>query len=263
MRRVSLWVLSFISVVAYADDPVSLTTLQNQVTSLQQAIAQQQQTNTASLSNLQDQLNKLAAQINQYAAPDFKKFTWAASDGTTTPSNAFVAARNGNTPLYICQAAYSGANSYGSAVIDPGVLTDNGCVITYGGQSYLAPNYSVLVSTSTGAWADGQQVVTQPVYHPIPVVLAKASTANNATAAPATPAATKSNQPTPLLNQIALVGGQENGQSIYICRVNINGQYFLGKAANNTCYIAVGSKEANWPTYEVLLVRQPNVNSQQ
>lgn len=260
MRAIGIFILTTLSIAAYADNAVSLPTLQNQANNLQQAITQQQQASKAALSDLQNQLNKLQTQIAQYASPDFQKFTWTASDGTTTPENAFVAIRNGNTPMYVCQATYNGDNNNygGGSVIDPGVLTDNGCVITYGGQAYLAPNYSVLVSTSAGAWVDGQKIMTQPRIYPRPVILAQANAAVVPGNQPAMPApAPNANKPTPLLNQLAVVGGQENGQDIYICRAQINGQYFIGKVSNNTCYIAAGSKEASWPVYEVLLVREP------
>ena len=258
MKAIRILLLTSIGVAAYADTAVSLPTLTNQANSIQQAILQQQQSSSTALNNLQNQLNKLQAQIAQYNSPDFKMFTWAASDGSTTPENAFVAAMNGDTPLYICQAVYSDSNTYGNPVLDPGVLSDNGCVITYGGQAYLAPTYSVLVSTSTGGWVDGQKVMTQQRMIPQPLMLTKAVNAPTAQAGANAPA-TNPNQPTPLLNQLAVVGGQENGQDVYICRAKIGTQYFVGKVLNNTCFIAAGSKEASWPVYEVLLVKQPNM----
>jgi hypothetical protein len=255
MRKLAVLVGINLAAFAYADVSPSLANLNSQVNAMQQAILQQQQDANNAISDLQTQFGKLQAQLTQYQSPDFQKFTWAASNGTNMPANAFVAARNGNAPLYICQATYSGDNSYSeAAVIDPGVLTPQGCVITYNGQSFLAPTYSVLISTSVGAWVDGQKVQTQPKIRPL--LLARAN-GNEEGVASATPTSDNSNQPTPLLNQLAVVGGQENSQDIYVCRTQIAGQYFIGKVANNTCNIAAGSKEASWPVYQVLLVRQP------
>ena len=238
---------------AYADGTTSLASLKNQANSLQQAINQQAQNNTTGLQSLQEQLNTFQTQLARFESPDLKKFNWVTMN-QSLPANAVIAAENNNQPLYLCQAAYTGDSSYGSTnqTLDPGLLTANGCVITYGGQAYLAPEYSVLTSTSTGAWVDGSKIKTasryvpvQPLYMMANGVTAEAKASNN------------TDQPRPLYNQLAVIGGSENGQNVYICRVKIGGQYFVGKVSNNTCYLAAGSGEATWPSYEVLLAKKP------
>lgn len=257
MKKLLTLISSCLMMYAYADTSPSLATITSQINALQQSILQRQQSSASDINDLQAQLNKLQTAVTQLQSPDFQSFTWAVSNGTNLPANAFVAARNGNTPLYICQANYTRDNSYdNSTAIDPGVVTPQGCVITYGGQAFLAPTYSVLVSTSTGGWVDGQKVQTQQ-RRIEPLMLTKASGADSSIGqgAATTPSV---NQPTPLYNQLAVVGGQESGQNVFICRASINGQYFLGKVTNNTCNLAAGSKEGNWPVYQVLLVRQPS-----
>jgi hypothetical protein len=237
---------------AYADTPPSLGSLKKQATALQQAIDQQNQNSQATLTDLQNQLTALNTQIARLASPDLKKFNWAlASD--TLPQNAVVVAQNGTTPLYACQATYTGSSSYSSTVTDPGVVTPDGCVISFAGQAYVVPQYSILVSSLPGFWVDGSKIQAPNSSPPVtPLMLVRTGGGANKN----TPANT-TNQPTPLYNQLAIVGGNENGNDVYICRVNINNQYFIGKGANGTCFIAVGSGEASWPKYEVLLAKQP------
>lgn len=242
----------------YADsvatlDPVSA--MQAQLADVQQQISAQQNNLSAMNTNLQSlatQLTQLKAQLGQYANPKTTAFKWVDVNAKQTlPDGIFVAAYNAGTALYICQGTVP--TDYGSA-LDPGVLTQQGCVVSYGGQAYLLPQYSVLTANVNGYWIDGNKIKTnsQPVYAPGPYLNALVRSAGNSSAP-----LSDDNQPTPLYNALAIIGGKESNNTIYICRAMINKQYFIGKVANNTCNLAVGAAEATWPKYEVLLSQAP------
>lgn len=253
-------------IMAFADNvatTAALSTLQQQITQLQQQVSTSQQavqTANQNLENVAGQLTALQTQVNQYGNASLSQFKWVdVGSNNQMPNGAFVAAENNGSPLYICQATYSNGSGYyggGNNVIDPGVVASNGCVITYSGQAYLVPQYSVLTSNVSGVWVSGELIKTnntQPPVYPLYLVRVNKESGNGASQEPAP----NSNEPTPLYNALAIIGGQENGMNVYICRVKINNQYFLGKALNNSCFIAAGKYEANWPVFEVLLTRKP------
>ncbi len=244
----------------YADQvatSAAMSVLQTQMEQISQQITATQQTLSAvsqNLQGLQGQYQGLKQELNQATDPTLKQFKWVDVSVNQRPRNAFVAAENQGQPLYICQAIYSSGSGYdpsgGSAVTVPGVVEAKGCVITYSGQAYLVPDYAILTSNVSGYWINGDQIKSNVVRPPIyPMALMR----NGAPSAAPAP----SNQPKPLYNSLAIIGGQDSGSNTYICRVNINGEFFLGKSNNGTCYIAAGAYEANWPVYQVLLTRQP------
>ena len=261
MKKLTLLIFT-IPAFAMADNiatTAALSTLQGQVTQLQQQVQNMQQSldsTTTGIGKITGALDALQKQINQYGNTALSQFKWVdVSSVKQVPHNAFVAAQNNESPLYVCQAAYSnGSGYYGGSnnVIDPGVVSKKGCVITYSGQAYLVPQYSVLTSNVSGYWVNGDLIKTNKTSSPVyPVMMLRES----GSSADQTPA--PSNEPTPLYNALAIIGGQENGANVYICRVKINNQFFVGKAVNNTCYVATGRYEASWPIYEVLLTRKP------
>ncbi len=238
----------------------AMSTLQSQLDGLNQQISSAQQTLNSvnqSLQNMQKQSSLLRQQIAQYANTNAKQFKWVDVSEGTVPSQVFVAARNQGQPVYVCQATYA-ASGYGGATtyVIPGVVTAKGCVVTYGGQAYLEPDYAILTSTVPGYWINGDQVKNTSPSQPVcPMVSFADAGASNALVVP-NPRG-PSNQPKPLYNALAIIGGADNNGNTYICRVDINGQYFVGKATGNTCFVAAGAYEANWPIYQVLLTRQP------
>ena len=262
MKKLTLLILT-IPAFAMADNvatTAAFSTLQGQVTQLQQQVQSMQQnlnSTTTGIGKITGELGALQKQINQYGNTALTQFKWIdVSSVNQVPQNAFVAAENNGSPLYVCQAAYSNGSGYyggGNNVIDPGVVSKKGCVITYSGQAYLVPQYSVLTSNVSGYWVSGDLVKTNktpPPVYPVMMLRENGSSADQNAPAP-------SNEPTPLYNALAIIGGQENGTNVYIYRVKINNQCFVGKAVNNSCYIATGRYEASWPIYEVLLTRKP------
>ena len=236
----------------------SMSVLQAQLTQLNQQISSAQQNITAvtqSLQGMQQQSAVLQQQIAQYANTDAKQFKWVDVSDHQLPAHAFVAGENQGQPLYICQAQYSNSSGYpSSSMLIPGVVSASGCIISYAGQAYLEPDYALLTSTVPGYWISGDQIKSNAAVTPI-CPLSFSAVSNRALEA--TAATPVSNQAKPLYNALAIIGGQDNNGNTYLCRVQINGQYFVGKASGNACFIAVGSYEASWPVYQVLLTRQP------
>lgn len=263
MKKI-VFILFALPICAMADNvatTAALSTLQQQITQLQQQLqssAQAVETANQNFSNIADQLKALQSQVNQYGNASISQFKWVDVNNNQIPQNAFVAASNKGKALYICQANYSNGSGYyggGNTTIEPGVVRDKGCVITYGGQAYLVPQYSVLTANVPGAWINGELIKTNNSQPPVVYFASALKTADGSHMG--TGPDNNANEPTPLYNALAIIGGQENGSNIYICRVQINQQYFIGKAANNTCYIATGKFEASWPVFEVLLTRTP------
>ena len=259
---------AILPVLAQADQvatAASMSILQGQLNDLNQQINTAQQTLVTvsqNLQGMQKQSSTLRQEIAQYANTNAKQFKWVDVSDNQIPVHTFVAAENQGSSLYVCQAAYTNAGGYyggngSNTMMIPGVVTPTGCVITYNGQAYLEPDYAILTSTASGYWINGDQVKNNPSTTPVcPMIFAR----NSITTAEVVPAPSQSqpsDQPKPLYNALAIIGGQDTAGNTYICRVNINGQYFHRKNSSNTCFIATGAYEANWPIYQVLLTRQP------
>lgn len=265
MKKLTIILMSMPSMVL-ADNVAStaaLSTLQQQITQLQQQVQSNEQAISNANENIQTvagQLSALQKQVNQYGNSSLTQFKWVDANNNQVPNSAFIAAQNNGTPLYICQANYSnGSGYYGgdNNVVDPGIVTDKGCVITYGGQAYLIPEYSVLTSNTSGYWVNGELIKSNNSKPPVYTLNLVRMKGDGLGSSQADNSITASNEPTPLYNALAIIGGQENSTNVYICRTKINGQYFIGKVSNNTCYVAAGKYEASWPVYEVLLTRKP------
>lgn len=264
-KYLTFWsaVILTVPYIACADMPVStaaLSTLQNQINQLQQQVENVKQSMVSANQSLNDttqQLGTLQNQLAQYGNPALSQFKWVDSNNGILPPAAYVAGKQNGQSLYICQAAYSNGSGYygnGNTIVEPGVVVKNGCIITYSGQAYLVPSYSVLTSNTAGYWISGEYIKSDSSSPIRPLFMAAA------VSAPQTNAGNSQidrNEATPLYNALALIGGQENSANVYICRAEINGQYFIGKSMNNTCYIAAGKYEASWPVYQILLIRKP------
>ncbi len=83
-------------------------------------------------------------------------FEWVALSKKGLPNTLFVAAKNGKTPVYICQGKLKG-NNY------PGQLLKNGCRLSYGGWATTVTEYAVLTHKGSSAqWMPSTAVNTKP-----------------------------------------------------------------------------------------------------
>jgi hypothetical protein len=216
-----------------------LCILQNTAKAQQQSIQNLQQSLLSTQSQIQALQQKMAATKSHGKA----SFNWESTSMGSLPHHAFVAAENAGNKLYICQANYKmnpGDLGSGTIYLYPGMLTSQGCVISFAGNSYVENPYKILVSKETGYWGASSELVdANNAELPFPAVSFQETASNNQGSA----------QP--------IIGGYEPDHYIYICRVNINNTYYVGKVVSGNCNIALHGKEASWPDYQVLLTGQP------
>ncbi|MDF2690181.1 MAG: hypothetical protein K0S29_36 [Gammaproteobacteria bacterium] len=207
-----------------------LCVLQNDAKSQQQSYQKLQQIISNTQSQIQAVQQKLAAAKNSPSST----FKWVSASAGNIPKHAFVAAENSGSKVYVCQANYTmnpeeiGA---GNTYLYPGSLTANGCMITFGGKSFVENPYKILVSKEAGYWASQDQAGNAPSSSDISGYVAS------------------ENKP--------IIGGFEPNQYIYVCRTNINNVYYIGKVVSGNCNVALQGKEASWPDYQVLLSTKP------
>jgi len=99
--------------------------------------------------------------------------------------------------------------------VHPGKLVANNCNIGWGGDEIRLPNYEVLTKVQT-TW-----VPASNGYIP----------------------------------SGAILGGQEPGRQLYICRANYQGGRHPGKVVANYCNIGWGGSEIRLPNYEVFVAQ--------
>jgi hypothetical protein len=224
--------------------------LQSQLCILQNTAKMQEQ----SIQNIQQSLNNTQSQIQviqqKIAAIKNTKpssFKWVAASIGNIPDHAFVAAENLRNKLYICQANYKmnpGDLGAGNTYTYPGMLTSQGCMITFAGRSFVETPFKILVSKEAGYWGDSSELNDVPNATPSLPIISFQETAANGQA-----------------STQAIIGGYEPDHYIYICRVNINNRYYVGKVVSGNCNVALQGKEASWPDYQVLLTSQPTGDS--
>lgn len=160
---------------------------------------------------------------------------WMTLNNSKTPLNAVIGAYANGKPLYICHADYLEGTQ-------PGQLTDQGCMITYGGRIFIRPIYQILTGNHRVIWKASSTVLRFPPLMRGPVILSRWPNYLPITSG----------------EDIPVPGGYENGHSLYICRAMFNDQIHLGKVVADKCNIAEQGSEVPVATYEVLFAKGPN-----
>ncbi|OGT30763.1 MAG: hypothetical protein A3E87_07355 [Gammaproteobacteria bacterium RIFCSPHIGHO2_12_FULL_35_23] len=213
---------------------VSLLQLESSKKNIQRQIEVQIQ----AMVSLQAQINSIKKKISNFKQTS-TGFYWVTSQNNQLPKDAFSV--DSQQKIYICQASYANA-------LYPGRVSNKGCVITYSGLAYTIPSYKILVSNYKGYWQDGNKVPQEPfinLQQPVWIPNAPSSTPLTATTKKDHTAVTP------------IVGGFEYNHVLYICRLNINNTYYVGKVVTGTCNVAMAGKEASIPIYQVLLPSAP------
>ncbi len=138
------------------------------------------------------------------------------------PALSWVSASNGQMP----NGAVLGGQEPGRSLyvcrasyqggVHPGKIVGSNCNIGYGGQEILLPNYEVLVQ-------------------PAAVSLQWMPASNGQ------------------VPNRAVLGGQEPGRSLYICRASYQGGVHPGKIVASNCNIGYGGQEILLPNYDALV----------
>ncbi|MDF2529493.1 MAG: hypothetical protein K0Q57_373 [Gammaproteobacteria bacterium] len=214
-----------------------LCNLKNAANAREQTIQQMQQAlaaNQSQIAALQQKISELKDNGNEVS------FKWVKASSGNIPSQAFVGAENAGTKVYICQAKYNmnpGDLGAGNTYLYPGMLTANGCMITFAGKSFVQDHYKILTSKAAGYWGSPTQAGIQPNNY--------ASVIGGYTSPAVKP----------------VIGGYEPNQYVFICRAYINNAYYIGKVVSGNCNVASNGQEASWPNYQVLFTSQPTDSS--
>jgi hypothetical protein len=153
-------------------------------------------------------------------------FSWVTDKNGQSPKNAIVAAKVNGKPLTVCQVAWHNG-------LHPGQITATGCRVSYGGKIKIAKNYKVLTGKHKVVWLS-------------PSHLYSYSNRFNPGRYGVQPAGAQFKALMPI------VGGQENGRPLYICRTMAGDHIVLGKRVANKCNIAFDGSEIQKPVYQVL-----------
>ena len=145
-------------------------------------------------------------------------WVWSSSNQSNQPQNMINAAISGTANVYICHANY---NNLG---VHPGTLTKNGCLISYAGSAYVENNFQVLTGFRSITWRNAN-VLNQFLQNP-------ASFQNTA----------------------PIIGGNEQGHNLYVCRTYMNNRIHVGKIVGNNCNIGWHGQELLQSNYQVLFV---------
>jgi len=146
---------------------------------------------------------------------------WSEVTNRQPPANAMEVDIGAKSPVKLCQARFQRG-------IHPGVVTDTGCMITYGGDSLILQDYSVLTGKANVVWqADPAQYNHSGLDASFQAINWQS-------------------------NNIPVAGGFERGHPLFICKANYNNINYVGKLVNTNCNIAVGAREIKVPEYQVL-----------
>lgn len=179
------------------------------------------------------------------------ELTWIPTHDQIIPNDALVAAQNLNGPQYICQAEEHDG-------LHPGVVTEAGCTVTYGGVAFNHKDYQILTGDKTAiSWQAPNNLNRNPYSRAGGVM----------------PAGTNMTMLTNLSQPV--IGGYEYPplnygpgntevmiksdqlQLLYICRAIMNNTIRIGKVTNySVCNINVDGKEKTTSTFEVLFLGQ-------
>jgi len=198
-------------------------------------------------------LNAMPVKTNQ--------LRWQAVSHGHLPSNAIVAAENKSGPVYICHAKEHKG-------IHPGMVTPQGCVVTYGGKQIVHKDYEVLTGDAKQlAWKDGrswmssyymnqQFIGVEPAgsnYHyfdkaVLPVIGGyEYPLVYDANRQPIGPVVLDGQKDAPPMPQYA-----PQPRLLYICRTLMGNDIHIGKVVDNGCNVAVAGKEQSTHYFQTL-----------
>lgn len=200
----------------------------------------------ASLANAKKTLKSLQKQLKQAQPKQNLTYYW--SRYGANKKYMITAAKNQKN--LICQAHYFG-NIY------PGTVSQHGCRITYAGKAYFIGKYKALYATGPVQWVKGNQAPALPntYYQNRPYMRHWRPEYSIGPVMPSSSTSTQPGKNTEAKQYKPLIGGQEQGHYLYICRANLNSYWQIGKVVSgNTCMISLNDREASIPSYEVLVV---------
>lgn len=155
--------------------------------------------------------------------------SWTDASNGQIPANPIVASYAGNKSLYVCRAKYLEG-------VHPGQMVDKGCMITFGGKSFVQTQYQVLTGTHRISWLPATALNRYGSPYPIMMKTNSSEPVNSSFEPPHMP----------------IQGGYEQDKTLYICRAMYGTTIHLGKVTGDNCNIGVQTSEVMISTYEVL-----------
>lgn len=171
---------------------------------------------------------------------------WMQSDNAaTTAAKLFNAGNAGD--LNICRAPFLGGHGYGKAIY-PGLLTANGCLISYAGYAFTVAKYDVLTGSNPDLkWIPYQTVKSaqQQTNKQQPIKFNSNCSGGSGYVTGTCGIQTfrvitndmKVNGASPVS------GGYDNSGAVLICRTNYNNKETVGKLVGDACDISSADKE--------------------
>lgn len=123
----------------------------------------------------------------------------------------------------------------------PGQLADAGCKVVVRGHVFFVPDYETLMAFHDTKWVHKGGLSGYLYQQSWP------------TNAGIGPAVLPENQWP--IGYEPVVGGQTDEGNIYICRVKMNNQNYIGHVQEDACEIAIGNEDSREPDYDVLFVK--------
>ena len=195
------------------------------------------------LLHLQQQQFHLQQKLLQKAQHEniTKNFKWLdIKANTAMPNNLINAGINNGPQINICHANYLDTGTH------PGMLSKEGCVITFGGKIFTKKNYQVLTGKGEIRWQQKEKLMQlRNRYNyssPRPMIVFGVQPINSTT----------------ISSLIPLIGGNESSAPagpLYICRALIGNQVRVGKVVYNVCNVAWQGKEISLQNFQVLFVK--------
>lgn len=179
------------------------------------------------------------------------ELVWVKTLDNKLPAHAVVAADNGGKKLYICQAV-------SHAGIHPGVVSQGGCTITYGGKAEIHKNYQVLTGQAQITWQPGN-LLYQTAYRysqPMTGIIPQGMSFAYLRKSPAPVVTGYEYPPVNPAETIHIALPQTNLRLLYSCRVMYGDGVYVGKAVNAAgCNIAVNGKEITVQSPQILFLK--------
>lgn len=172
---------------------------------------------------------------------------WQKADISTVSTNTLYNAGNTTNTINICRASFIGNHAYGTAVY-PGMLTSQGCYISYAGYAFSFSNFQVLTGNNANVKWIPYNVVVKNLEEANATVNTPKSTQINVKKSGdlinfPSYKPQKTYADVMINNARPVAGGYDNGLSVLICRATYQNKLYAGKLVNDSCNISSGDKE--------------------
>lgn len=173
--------------------------------------------------------------------------SWVQSDSSALSAAKLFNAGNASE-VNICRASFLGDHGYGKAVY-PGLLTANGCLISYAGYAFTIAKYDVLTGNNPDLKWIPYQTVKSAMQSKKPEPKKIENTCVQGQCYGPVMFGVQMNPvsiiDTKVNGSSSVSGGYDNSGAVLICRANYNNKETVGKLVGNVCDISSAEKEVS------------------